>query len=346
MNIGIVGGGLAGLLLAWQFAQHNIHTIIFAPQDPFSATPQSAGMLNPFSGWNAASTWQFDTFYPMAIQTYTKLEHQLGHNILQYKPYRRFFRSEKERLKFRQKYLNNDHHRDWVDTQIPAHLDTGITNQWGGYQLPSLAVVDVPALQIALSAYFETQLIAAPFHYDDMRISESGVQYQQHHFDRIVFCEGYRSSQNPWFSFVPLTPQASATLHITNDALSANTVYNFGRWLLPVRRGIFRLGSTHAATPVSYSPNPSLYEDLSSHAETMFTTHYHITQLQTAFKTKPADHRPVLGPHPQYPDLWFMNGFGSKGTMTIPYCSQLMTQAILRQSPIPSTLNISRCVPN
>jgi len=85
-----------------------------------------------------------------------------------------------------------------------------------------------------------------------------------------------------------------------------------------------------------------LYDALTQHASDMFTSDYHILQMDTGYKIKTTDHRPVLGAHPRYPQLMIMNGFGSKGALAIPYCSDLLVRHIRQGAVIPDSMAINR----
>jgi glycine/D-amino acid oxidase-like deaminating enzyme len=54
------------------------------------------------------------------------------------------------------------------------------------------------------------------------------------------------------------------------------------------------------------------------------------------------DSRPYLGHHPQAPDVWILNGLGSKGALYAPGCAAYLAEALLEDRPLPEAVDIRR----
>ena len=69
----IVGGGLAGCLLAWELDQLGCLVEIWDDSDPFSSSQVAAGVINPVSGMRLSKNWMMDAFLPVCHETYQNL---------------------------------------------------------------------------------------------------------------------------------------------------------------------------------------------------------------------------------------------------------------------------------
>ena len=63
---------------------------------------------------------------------------------------------------------------------------------------------------------------------------------------------------------------------------------------------------------------------------------------QTGFRPTTHDRKPVLGFHPEYPQLGVFNGFGSRGVLLIPYFAQHIQAHIELQSNLNNEVNLMR----
>ena len=54
------------------------------------------------------------------------------------------------------------------------------------------------------------------------------------------------------------------------------------------------------------------------------------------------DRNPIIGRHPNHSNLFLFNGFGSRGTSTIPYYANYMANFLLQCQELPQDANLNR----
>jgi glycine/D-amino acid oxidase-like deaminating enzyme len=91
----IVGQGLAGTCLAWEFLRRGVPFRI-ADRGVGGSTRVAAGLINPITGKNFEPSWRIAEFYPQAIAFYRSLEEEFGETLWHPLPVLRLASSEKE----------------------------------------------------------------------------------------------------------------------------------------------------------------------------------------------------------------------------------------------------------
>ena len=70
----IIGGGIAGINVAWQLEKRGINYRLVDPFTFTSSTSISAGLINPVTGRKFATQWNMDVLIPIITATYRELE--------------------------------------------------------------------------------------------------------------------------------------------------------------------------------------------------------------------------------------------------------------------------------
>ncbi|HSH15480.1 MAG TPA: FAD-dependent oxidoreductase, partial [Verrucomicrobiae bacterium] len=149
----IVGQGLAGTCLAWEFLWRGV---------PFRITDRgrggssrvAAGMVNPVTGKNFEPSWKIGGFHPQALSFYRKAEAELGAELWHPMPILRLASSEKEREKISSK-LHLPEVAPWVSgetTAVPAGFLAAFGVKGGGW-------LDTAAFMSLSRAHFEKLVV-------------------------------------------------------------------------------------------------------------------------------------------------------------------------------------------
>lgn len=99
----IVGQGLAGSCLAWEFFHRSIPFEI-VDNGSGGSSRVAAGMVNPITGKNFQPSWRIKEFHPQAVSFYTDLELKLDASFWHPLPVLRLASSEKEWKKIEGKF--------------------------------------------------------------------------------------------------------------------------------------------------------------------------------------------------------------------------------------------------
>ncbi len=328
---------MAGCLLAWELQQRTYQVHLIHHPDIAAASSVAAGLINPVTGQRLVLQEDIEQLLPFAQKTYRALERALHHRFYFPCPIWRTLTREREQQAW-QKRQNNPTYTTYLQSH-PQHAHT-LIQQHSGY-------VDTAPLchHIRQALRNQGKVEEQVFQYEALQHHERGVSYQHLHAKRIIFCEGWRGMNNPYFSHLPFQPAQGEILDIHTDSPHPKHITHQGTWLIPTHDGRLRLGA-------SYNNTPPFHEHTTSQAATQLLyalenmpiqlKSVRIAQQQAGIRPNTRDKQPFLGFSPHRPNIGIFNGFGSKGSMLIPYHAHAMTMHIQQHTPLPTSSDIQR----
>lgn len=341
----IVGQGLAGSLLAWHLIQSGQQVYIVDDKHPNAASRVAAGLINPITGRRLVKSWKLDIFHPYALQQYNELEKYFSQPFYFNKSMVQVFTSQMQYTDWK-KRCDDMTYKQWLGPLLQAGgSGHALRDEFGSSRQLRSGYLDVTCLLDRFSRFLaEKKLIdQQAFKYSDLDISGGFVTWKDVRAKRLVFCEGYRGVYNPWFSGAGFNPVQGDILTFTTTAEMPDEIINKGKWLLPLSRYRYRLGATYQR---DYRANNSAMarKELLLSLQQMLSDKHTITvdKQHTGIRPASVDRRPILGSHPDYPELTIFNGFGSKGTLMIPYYAQLFTNYLIHGGELPKDVDVAR----
>jgi glycine/D-amino acid oxidase-like deaminating enzyme len=140
----------------------------------------------------------------------------------------------------------------------------------------------------------------------------------------VVCCEGAAAVHNPYFSWLPLTPNQGEVLDVKCTGLSPAQVLNRGAYVLPMGADRFRVGATYRWPPFAEGLTAVGREELAARFTVITDLPFAVVGQRAGVRPTVRDRRPLLGPHPSVPALSFCGGYGSKGVMLAPRMAALL----------------------
>ena len=101
---------------------------------------------------------------------------------------------------------------------------------------------------------------------------------------------------------------------------------------MPEGQRFFRLGATYDWRDLTNAPTAEAIEMLQKKLSNIFSDSYEIINHQAGIRPTTHDRRPVIGLHPNYPQIGIFNGLGSKGTMLGPYFAKQFCEFLVGTS--------------
>ena len=343
----IVGAGLAGCLIAWRLEQAGQHvTLIGSTQLP-GASEVAGGIINPVTGRWMTKSWQFDTCIEQAAQTYCELEKQFGIKLYHPVSFVRFCQNETD-VKRIQRRMRNPRYANVLGDYNPVNkAQTTFNDKHGNFQIKQAAHVELSLLLQTLRNHFtqQKQFQDAVFVHDDLKKKHATWRYHDLEADHIVFCEGTGIRENPWFKQLPLTPVKGETITFECDTLELpQTIYHYGKWLLPVQSNQFRVGATYDDRDLSEAPTETGKEQLLASIRAFLHNQHAPKIMQHTAGLRPCtqDFRPFVGSHPADTGIHVFNGLGSKGTLLAPEMVRRFLNYLLKGLPLDNEIDCKR----
>lgn len=331
-------------MLAWELIQRGCKVVI-VDNGQENASQVAAGLINPITGMRFVKSADIDTLLPTAKHCYSQLADFFQQEFYVEKPMLRIFRSDSE-LKNAGKRHNNPEYQAYLgDTQPPGKAINHLATPFGfldqkqtGYLLTRPLLYCLKAFFIANDSYRQ-----ADFNYRDVQLQPS-LRWQDIASKQIIFCEGYKATQNPWFSYLPFQPVKGEILTLEHQTQLPDKILNYGNWLIPLNAHQIRIGASFDRENLNTQTTEQGKNDLLNALSQVSADLTHTTLINHQANIRPCtqDRQPFIGHHPEHNNIAIFNGFGAKGSLQIPWHSQHFVDALLNGTPLPHSCNIQR----
>ncbi len=340
----IIGQGIAGTHLAAMLMAEGLSILVVDNGNPNAASRVNLGLMNPITGRKLKLAWKVEQVFPFAEQWYHALEQQLQHSLFFPKNLIRFFVDEKQSRLWEEKKDLPEYRRYIAEPQNWHAYQPYIHAPFGAVEITGAALVNVNSVLDAVrrrlretGAFLETN-----FSPEDITLTHDGVIWKTIFAKAVIFCEGFRGVSNPFFSWIPFSPVKGEAIDVEIPELPAEKILHRGIFIRPLSEQRFRVGSTHLHRDYVEIPTPAGIEQLQTKLKDFIRKPFHLLGTLAGIRPATRDARPVLGRHPEHPQLVIFNGLGSKGVSMSPYCARMLTDHLLRNQPIDPELDVRR----
>jgi glycine/D-amino acid oxidase-like deaminating enzyme len=340
----VVGQGIAGSLLAYQLIKADKKVLVLNDESLPTSSAVAGGIFNPITGKNLDKTWLADKIFPFLREFYTSLEKEFHatfyHETNLYRPFANE-QQQKHFLRLTDEYdLGN-----YLKVIQPNQSDyEQVSNELGGLYTLSAGWVNVPKMLKYFRDFFKQNesYQAEKVDFAELIISENNIFYKGFQAKRIIFCEGFYSTQNSFFSWIPFNPAKGETLLADVEGYKIKEIINQGFWIIPLDGNKCRLGSTYIWDNLDWQATLSGRELIASKISKILSIPYQITGQEAGIRPTTKDRRPFMGNHPYHNNLYTFNGLGTKGVSLAPYCAKEMLDFLEKNKVLMSEANIDR----
>ena len=340
----IVGQGLAGTALALTLLEKGIDVTVIDNHHVGSSSVVAAGMFNPIVFKKLNKSWRIDDLLPEMTRFYRFWEEKWQKQFLFEMPIARLFPGidyqndwmAKSAEPGYEKYLFDD--EDWSLPGIKLRFNNGFgLVKRSGY-------LDVAAfLETAKEYLLEKRvLILDKLNYSDIDVQPDSVTWNRVTAKKLIFCEGYKGAENPWFSYLPFGNTKGEVLTIEAEGLPTKIIPNLGVWMLPVGNSKYRVGATFDWKDHSLEITDSAKEKLEQELKQLTDQPYRIEKQLAGIRPTAQDRRPIVGLHPQHKSLGFFNTLGTKGVCIAPWTAQRLVEFLEEGIELPTDIDINR----
>ncbi len=337
----IVGAGLAGICVARRLHENQLNFKII--DKGFNESSQvAAGVINPLVFRRTTKSWRVDEFLPIAFDFYTQLGKSWGNKYYEPIPIRRAF----SHLQEKETWLERQNWEDYSPYMKTINEDddnfAGVKNTFGtGLVLQSACIHTTEFLNDAKNWFIENNFLSEnTFRYEDLNPEEA--VYEGEKYDAIIFCEGYRGIENPFFNYLPLEATKGEILTVESEDIAETELLNRKCFILPIGKNQFKVGATYTWRSPNTDLTSAAKELLFDQANTLVEAKMKIIDHQAGVRPTVLDRRPLIGTHPIYSKLKIFNGLGAKGYMMAPLLSQEFVSSLSDISILDKEVDIER----
>lgn len=358
----IIGQGVAGSVLAYTLIEQGKNIAVLDNPQKNTASKVAAGILNPVTGRRLAKSWLIDDLLPFANIFYRNIETQTNTHFYHNRPILRVFESIREQNDFLSK-SGEDNYKQYLketDKKYPYIInDLGLGEITKGGYLEMIPFLREMRQFINQNA----TLLECQVDYSKIQVANNNDAYDNHNFEveglgkklkgeKLVFCDGTQMLDNPFFKDLPMKASKGEFLLIKSINLSRDLLIKKGVMIVPTVPGgkkykskdLFWVGATYDNFDLTHSSTQKAKEYLTDKLSKALNdkVEYEIIDMGFGFRPTIKDRRPIIGKHPQNPNLILFNGMGSKGVLLAPFFAKQLYQHLENNNPLNPMVDLKR----
>ena len=345
-DVVVIGQGLAGTALAWQLHWLGQRVLILDRDETWTSSKVAAGLITPITGKKLIRSWRFAELWPVALEFYRRIESLVETPFFQVTRMLRLFADQSERDLFERRHGLDQYHGIEI-TGLPSCPPASINVEGGGFEMSPCGRLDVAAYLGASRRYFERIGGWRQVEFDVSRGTEltpEGIRIPSLNViaRRVVFCQGHEAASNHWFRDVVFKPAKGEVLCVRIPGIDESRIVHRGVWLVPQGDSRFRVGSTYDWDHLDANPTPTGREEILGKLSEFLTKPVEVTDHLAGVRPIHRNQFPILGCHPKHPQLCFLNGLGSKGSLHAPYFARQLALHLVEGQPIEPVVDLNR----
>ena len=338
----IVGLGLAGLAFSKELEKHNKSFIIFEDNSQNSSIV-AGGMYNPVILKRFTPVWDAIDQLKIAIPFYEALEKEFNSKYHYSVDIYRIFKSIEEQNNW---FIASDKPSlsDYMDAEIIHKKHTGVIADFGYGKLKNTGRIDTKLLLEDYRKYLTDKKLLKneSFQYDNLKIEKNTVEYNDIKASKIVFCEGFGLKQNPYFNYLPMQEAKGELLIIHAPDLTIDFLVKAAVFILPLGNNYYKVGATFNWEDTTKIPTEAGKNELLTKLKTCITVPFKVVDHVAGVRPTVKDRRPLVGKHPNHPNMAILNGLGTRGVMIAPKAAKLLYKHLEHGEALENEISIAR----
>ena len=318
----IVGQGIAGSVFALLCKQLELNVMVIDDHHAHSSTKIAAGIMNPLVGPRLTPLWKHRYSYHGVVDHYKAIEEIIQVPFLRQHRLIRFLSSQWELSSF-QKRQGEAWATQWMrpTNEWSEMCDSGI-KQFESYPVFQM---NTPIFLDGVKAYLikHNMLCQASLNYNDVNIKSSAVHWRDLSAKYMVFCEGAKAIENPFFKELKFKNAMGHMVKFESNHLPPNVILNHGKWACPMSHGCYTYGaSTYWQSNVD---NKKASEDsILKSLHHFLKVPYSVNAVIHGVRPCLIHHQPVAMVSGNSPRLACINGLRGQGIFFAPIMAQLL----------------------
>lgn len=342
MDFLVVGLGLAGISFC-EVLENDRRTFKVVSDRSQTSSVVAGGLYNPVILKRFTLAWKAGEQLEMALPFYRQLEERLDTELLHDLPVlRKFVSVEEQNLWF--EAADKPGLRAFLSPGILFGHNENIEAPFGYGKVLGTGRLDTATLLTAYSQYLlgKDLLVRETFDHTKLRIHDSHVEYGPIKAKNLVFATGFGLRDNPYFNYLPLNGTKGELLTVRAPALRESMVVKSSVFIIPMGGDLYRVGATYNRDDKTNTPTEASRSELLRKLDTLIKCPYEVTDHMAGIRPTVRDRRPLVGRHPQYGNLYVLNGFGSRGVIIAPMAAHQLYGHIANNVPIDREMDVSR----
>lgn len=344
MNL-ILGQGIAGSILAIRLIQRGEQVLIVDDGHATSSSMVAAGLWNPIVFRRINKSWMADRFCHELEKFYPEVEGLLNAKFYHTNSVWRMHSSALEADIWKEK-MSDQEYSAYLHDKREYNRDFPLVNNtpFGSGLVKHAGHVDLPEFLSAARRFFVRKAI---YYNTAIHLQKIVGVFNEFEFKgikptRIIDCRGAKSADDSVFSWLPFGLTKGELLTIRCNNLPLDEIFNAGFFLCPLGDDLFRLGATFNWSDKDDLPTDAGRSELIQKLNKWIKVDFEVVNHKAGIRPTVQDRRPLIGKHPEIPNMYIFNGLGTKGVMLAPWLSNHFCDHLLYGNELLPEINIDR----
>ena len=335
----LVGYGIANICFAKYCIENNKSFIIYDDQK-MTASNVAAGVVNPVVLKRFSPVWNAVERMDLLKKTFNEFKNLLGGEYFKDLSIYRILANDKEIEIWQRKRIENHILEKYLKRKIEPNNYNVLKADHGFGVMNETGYVVITELLADFKKKYKEHFINEKLEYKELDIENK--TYRNISFDKIVFAEGAKVLNNPFFNFVPLEPNKGQVLKIRTEEELPQAIIKSKCFLMPIGGYEYYVGATYNVDFENEEATLKDREKLQEQLETFFKGHYQIIDEKVGLRPTVPDRKPIIGEHSNHKGMYILNGLGTRGTFNGPSMAKQLFDYIENGKEIPSDVDLKR----
>jgi len=338
----VIGQGISGTWLSYYLQKANRSYIVIDNDQSNSASRVAAGIINPVTGRRVVKTWMIDELLLFLNPAYEELGMELGIKAIDRKKLIDFHPTPQMKIAFDERVKENAdflfHPKDQWQYQETFNYDFGF-----GEVDPCYVVNLKEILQRWRKKLLSNnKLLEENFEIEKLIHSNTEVIYKNIRAEKIIFCDGIHSSQNPFFKNLPFALNKGEVILIKSPDIPSTNIFKKGMMLTSIEKDLYWIGSNYLWGFPDDQPTEQFRKQIDLLLKTWLKFPFKIIDHIASVRPANIERRPFVGFHPIYKNIGILNGMGTKGCSLAPWFAKQLTDHLIYGNEILAEADIKR----
>ncbi len=338
----IVGAGIAGVSFSELAIQNNKRVLVFDDNSQPSSRV-AGGMYNPVILKRFSEVWKAKDQLALSTFFYKNLEIKLSCKFDYQIPVHRVFNSIEEQNNWFQA-SDKPNLSPFLSTILLNNDNLSINAKFGFGEVMQTGYLDVKCLVEAYSKYLVANnlLISDRIDYSLFEFHDEFITYKDIKAKNVIFAEGFGMHSNPFFKDLPLDGTKGELLLIKSPDLRLDAIINASIFIIPIGNDCYKVGATYDWKDKTNSTTDEAKSELLTKLDELINCDYEVIVHYAGVRPTVKDRRPLVGLHPDYSNMYILNGLGTRGVMLGPFLAKQLLEYIENKTPLDDEININR----
>ena len=339
----IVGQGIAGTILAFQLRLKGKRVFVIDKHRDYTSSKIASGTYNPMVLKRFTPCWKIEDQLTPLYDFLDAFETIFNTSIhIPIKLWRKFASIQEQNLWIEK----SDHYRltQFMNSSFISNPHENVNADFGFGEVKKSGWVDL----LKLITIFKKRLINEgcfldeEFDFNSILIKKRSVIYKSISAQKIIFCEGHRLINNPFFNYLPLIRTKGELITVKLDGLNLEESIKSNITLLPLGNDIYKVGATFNWSEKDELCSMKAREELLTKLKELVKINPVVIKQYAGLRPTVKDRRALLGAHPNHENILVFNGLGTRGLLISPYLALQLIEFMEKGVPLDPEVDIKR----